>query len=466
MSEHLNDLALSPENVIIPPKQHPVREEDIDPDALMVLYRLKDAGYSGYLVGGGVRDLYLGKKPKDFDISTDARPGQLRKLFRNSRTIGRRFRLVQVFFREGKIIEVSTLRSQSEYDEDGDSDEVLPSNNTFGTLEEDACRRDLTINSLFYEVENKTVIDYVGGVQDLKNRIIRLVGDPDRRITRDPVRMLRAVRHAARAGFTIEEATWQAIIRHRDKLELCPTSRIRDELLKDLQGGASRAWAELAMQSGLFYLLFPFYEKLLTETQGELVKEELLSLLAVTDRIFSEGRTIGTVKFDEALLFALLLQPWATRRFNLSQESIKEAGHHQTVKTVRAGLQKAFSRRLNLTKMTLDSIITLFVNSPALREGTSKGGGGLRRKSYFAACSRFVSCCHEAEGGEPVALSLFTCLQSEKKHRNRPEPAPQKIFFNPENSGRKNGGGYAPAFSSNPEGVFGLRQDGRNLLFS
>jgi hypothetical protein len=116
--------------------------------------------------------------------------------------------------------------------------------------------------------------------------------------------------------------------------------------------------------------------------------------------------------------------------------------------------------------MTLDSIITLFVNSPALQEGTSKGGGGLRRKSYFAACSRFVSCCHEAEGGEPVALSLFTCLQSEKKHRNRPEPAPQKIFFNPENSGRKNGGGYAPAFSSNPEGVFGLRQDGRNLLFS
>ena len=198
--------------LVIPPEEHPVRDEDIDPDALSILRRLRDAGHAGYLVGGGVRDLYIGKRPKDFDISTDAHPGQLRKIFRNSRTIGRRFRLVQVFFRDNKVIEVSTLRSQSEYDEDGAPDQVLPSNNTFGTLEEDAFRRDLTINSLFYEIEHQTVIDYVGGVQDLTDGIVRLVGDPDRRIIRDPVRMLRAVRHAARAGFTIEAATWESKI--------------------------------------------------------------------------------------------------------------------------------------------------------------------------------------------------------------------------------------------------------------
>ncbi len=468
MSENLNNTTSGRNGVILSSAEHPVREEDIDQDALMVLYRLKDAGYAGYLVGGGVRDLYLGKKPKDFDISTNARPGQIRKLFRNSRTIGRRFRLVQVFFRDNKIIEVSTLRSQSEYDEDGEANEVLPANNTFGTLEEDAFRRDLTINSLFYEVENKTVIDYVGGVQDLKDGIIRLVGDPDRRITRDPVRMLRAVRHAARADFRIDEATWQAIIRHREKLELCPVSRIRDELLKDLQGGASRAWTELAIQTGLFYLLFPFYEELLTNSEGETIREELLALLSVLDRIVAEGRKSGTIKLDEALLFALPLFPWVKRRFSLSQEDIKGAGHHQVMKAVRAGLDEAFSCRLNLTRMTLDTITTLFVNSPAFWEGAANGvwTAWLRKKSYFSACCRFVACCREAEIGELADLSLFMNKTAESA-KNSPPIAPQKqIFLNAPSNGKKSGSGYNPAFSSKPEGIFGLRREGRNLLFN
>ena len=143
---------------IIPRDQHPISRKDIDREALKVLHRLRDAGYSAYLVGGGVRDIYLGKTPKDFDISTNARPGQLRKLFKNSRVIGKRFRLVQVFFHGGKIIEVSTLRCRSEFYIDG-SDKVLASNNTYGTVAEDALRRDLTINALFYEIENFTIID-------------------------------------------------------------------------------------------------------------------------------------------------------------------------------------------------------------------------------------------------------------------------------------------------------------------
>ena len=188
---------------IIPPEDHPITPEQIDRDALFILRKLADAGFAGYLVGGGVRDLYLGKTPKDFDISTDARPGQLRKLFPHSNTIGRRFRLVQVFFKGGKIIEISTLRSLSEYDLDG-PEEVLAPNNTFGTLSEDARRRDLTINSLFYEIKKGTIIDYVGGTEDLDRGIIRIGGEPARRIGRDPVRMMRAIRHAARNNFTIE----------------------------------------------------------------------------------------------------------------------------------------------------------------------------------------------------------------------------------------------------------------------
>uniref|UniRef100_UPI0040570E2A poly(A) polymerase n=1 Tax=Candidatus Electronema sp. TaxID=2698783 RepID=UPI0040570E2A len=449
--------------LVIPPEEHPVRDEDIDPDALSILRRLRDAGHAGYLVGGGVRDLYIGKRPKDFDISTDAHPGQLRKIFRNSRTIGRRFRLVQVFFRDNKIIEVSTLRSQSEYDEDGAPDQVLPSNNTFGTLEEDAFRRDLTINSLFYEIEHQTVIDYVGGVQDLTDGIVRLVGDPDRRIIRDPVRMLRAVRHAARAGFTIEAATWEAIIRHRDKLELCPPSRLRDELLKDLQSGKSRAWVELALETGVFAVLFPFYSELLNGPDGAEVKEELSARLSTADRICSEGGKLGKVLVDDALLFALLLHPWAKRQFGLPQPDAKLA--RRLASTVRDGLDAAFSARLNQPRATLDTITVLFINSAAFQDcaRTGKWPGWMKKKSYFNDCSRFAICLNEAEGGAAADLSLFVKILPPSSRPAQPAPTAAAVFASPESSRSSSGGSYSPAFSSSPEGIFGLRKDGVNL---
>jgi poly(A) polymerase len=451
--------------LVIPPDQHPVREEDIDPDALSILRRLRDAGHAGYLVGGGVRDLYLGKKPKDFDISTDAHPGQLRKIFRNSRTIGRRFRLVQIFFRDSKIIEVSTLRSQSEYDEDGAPEQVLPSNNTFGTLEEDAFRRDLTINSLFYEIENQTVIDYVGGVQDLTDGIVRLVGDPDRRITRDPVRMLRAVRHAARAGFTIEAATWEAIVRHRDKLELCPPSRLRDELLKDLQSGKSRAWLELALETGVFAVLFPFYSELLNGPDGIEVKQELAARLSAADRICSEGGKIGKVLVDDALLFALLLHPWAKRQFGLPEPPDAKLARRLS-STVRDGLDAAFSARLNLPRAALDTITVLFINSAAFQDcaRTGKWPGWMKKKSYFNDCSRFAACLNEAEEGAEADLSLFVkALPPSRRPPQATALAAEAVFASPESSSRNGGSGSSPAFCSSPEGIFGLRKDGVNL---
>jgi len=158
---------------IIPKEQHPISRKNIDREALKVLYRLRDTGHLAYLVGGGVRDIYLGKTPKDFDISTSARPGKLRKIFKNSRLIGRRFRLVQVFFPGNKIIEVSTFRCRSEFDVNGTADDardtVLAANNTFGTPSDDAFRRDLTINALFYGIENHSIVDYVNGVKDLED---------------------------------------------------------------------------------------------------------------------------------------------------------------------------------------------------------------------------------------------------------------------------------------------------------
>ena len=437
--------------LVIPAGEHPVREQDIEQEALKVLYRLRDAGYSGYLVGGGVRDIYLGNTPKDFDISTNARPGQLRKLFRNSRTIGRRFRLVQVFFRGNKIIEVSTLRSRSEYDIN-DPEKVLPSNNTFGTLQEDAFRRDLTINSLFYEIENKTIIDYAGGVQDLDNGIIRIVGEPNRRITRDPVRMLRAIRHAARNDFAIEPETWKAIVKHRHKLDLCPPSRIRDELLKDLHTGNSRAWAEIALKSGIFTTLFPFYGELLVGKDGKAVKKELLAILAVLDRLYGEDVQEGKVVVAEHILFASLLFPWADKRFDLMKQDLKGPGYHLLSKAIRAELDDVFSHRLNLKRMAKDAITTLFVNMPVFQKHQHDNSwpAWLRRKSYFAECSRFYAVYQEACGNESMDVSLFVDKTAESK--------PLLREGNSRSGGGRRGGrrGTNPAFAADKKGVFGL----------
>ena len=422
---------------------HPIRPGDLDREALKVLYRLRDAGFSGYLVGGGVRDLYLGRKPKDFDISTNARPGQLRRLFRNSRTIGRRFRLVQVFFRGNKIIEVSTLRSQSEY---GLEDtQVLPANNTFGTLEEDAFRRDLTINSLFFEIENNTIIDYVGGVDDLNNGIVRIVGDPDVRITRDPVRILRAVRHAARTGFTIDKASFRAIVAHRDKLNLCPPSRIRDEILKDLVSGYSRPWGELCLKSRVFFSIFPFYD----QPADEDVTAELLAILAVIDRLHQSGRK-KSIHLPDYMLLALLLYPWMERQLDLLQRDLKGGGYRQLFHDVRQSLDAGICGRFNIKRAIKEAMTTLFVNMPNFYRCQQQNSWPkwLKRKSYFKDCNRFSALIAEAQGGTAAPTALFA--DADKGSDDI------RMKINSSRGGRGVRGGN-PSFSERKGGVFGLR---------
>lgn len=290
---------------IIPRPEHCISRKDIDREALKVLYCLKDNGYIAYLVGGSVRDLLLGRRPKDFDIGTNARPEELRKLFRHSRIIGRRFRLVHVYFRGGKIIEVSTFRCRSDHDDREAKGERIEDTNIFGSPKEDAFRRDLTINGLFYNIADFSIIDYVGGMADLKQGIIRFIGnDPEHRCLKDPVRMMRAVRHAARMGFTIEINTWEGLLRHSDKIRLCAISRVRDEWLKDLRSGYSRPWAELMLKSGLFASVFSGYVSALESEDKSLVRKLLFGLLGHLDRMVNDG-----VKVGEALMLALFAYP-------------------------------------------------------------------------------------------------------------------------------------------------------------
>ncbi len=237
--------------------QHIISRNDIDPDALKVLYRLHRNHYLAYLVGGSVRDLMIGRQPKDFDIVTDARPNKVKRLFRNSLLIGRRFRLVHVRY-GSKAIEVSTFRRNPERSGGSESRDLLVRHeNTFGTPEQDAHRRDFTINGLFYNIADFSVIDYVGGLDDLNARIVRTIGDPEIRFQEDPVRMIRAVRVAGRIKFDIAPDSWNAIQTYRDQIIKCAPPRLFEEILHLLKHGAAADSMDLLYRSGLMEIMLP-----------------------------------------------------------------------------------------------------------------------------------------------------------------------------------------------------------------
>jgi len=227
----------------------------IDADADRVVRKLNRAGYKAYLVGGCVRDLLVSRTPKDFDVATSATPNEIKATFRNSRIIGRRFRLAHVFF-GSKIIETSTFRANPR-DED-DHDLLIRRDNVFGTETEDARRRDFTINGLFYDVEREEVIDHVGGLADLEAKLIRTIGDPDVRFQEDPVRMLRAIKFAARLEFGFDEATWRAMLRWRGEISKCAPPRLLEEIHRLMRGGACRRSFELLVETGVLAILSPY----------------------------------------------------------------------------------------------------------------------------------------------------------------------------------------------------------------
>jgi poly(A) polymerase len=248
---------------IIPREEHPLSRRDVDPDALKVLYRLRQFEYTAYLVGGSVRDLLLGRRPKDFDIGTSAHPYQVKKLFRNCWIIGRRFRLAHVKFGQ-KVIEVATFRRQvaagEEVVQDGvpapdpttpEGEHLIHRDNTFGTPEEDAFRRDFTINALFYDIATFSVIDYVGGLDDLRAGIVRSIGDPDVRLREDPVRMLRAIALASRLDFTIEPTLLKSIRTHRHEIAKSALPRLLEEYYKILRAGSAEKTFRVLAEVGL-----------------------------------------------------------------------------------------------------------------------------------------------------------------------------------------------------------------------
>jgi tRNA nucleotidyltransferase/poly(A) polymerase len=248
---------------------------NLDKDAIKVIRRLHRNKFLSYIVGGSIRDLLLDRLPKDFDLVTNATPYEIRKLFRNSRIIGRRFKLVHVYFGNDKILETSTFRAAPVH-EGEEEDLLIVTDNQFGTPEEDALRRDFTINGLFYDVINDKIIDYVDGLTDIENRLIRTIGDPDVRFQEDPVRIIRALRFASKLNFDIEENTYKYLKIHKENLKLSSRRRVIDEVWKTLMGGSVSNTLPLMMESGVMDVLIPELANTLKNPQSlELMKESL-----------------------------------------------------------------------------------------------------------------------------------------------------------------------------------------------
>ncbi len=369
----------SQKTVILSRDNHPISRKNIDQSALKVLYRLHNKGYKAYLVGGSVRDLLIGAKPKDFDIGTDATPKEIKRLFGNGIIIGRRFKIVHIRFRgnsnSNKVIEVTTFRRKA--DEDA-SRAGLPtlSDNTFGTPIEDAFRRDLTINGLFYNIADFTVIDHVGGMKDIKDGVIKVIGDTEERFTEDPVRMIRAIRHSTRTGFIIDKDTAKAIRKLSANITLCPPPRLQEEILKDLRSGHSREVFRLFKEYGILKVLFPSICKSIESTQ--ITEEMVLTSLGLLDDLVK-----SSIEPSVPFLLSVPMIPSTIIYINKTI-SKSNGGGIDIPKLIHKHLFDSL-KSLEISKKTLDVMKHLIYLNWKMLRNLEKGfiPANLMRKNYF-----------------------------------------------------------------------------------
>ncbi len=285
--------------------EHNISRAQISESALKVLYKLQKEGYSAYLVGGCVRDLLLGREPKDFDVVTNADPEQVRKVFRNCRLIGRRFRLAHVHFGR-EVIEVATFRGAGEEQNDKqvlNKEGRLLRDNVYGTIEEDVWRRDFTVNALYYNIKDFSVVDFVGGMADHKAAELKLIGDPDTRFREDPVRMLRAVRFAVKLGFKLHPECEKSMHKVAELLSSIPSARLYDETLKLFMSGYALQTFEMLRHYGLFQVLFPATENCLSIEENGFPRLLLIKALGNSDNRMAEGKTVTAYFLFAAFLW-------------------------------------------------------------------------------------------------------------------------------------------------------------------
>jgi poly(A) polymerase len=356
-------------------------EARVDPDAQKVVRRLTRHGFQAYLVGGCVRDLLLGRRPKDFDVATDARPEDVRSLFRNSRIIGRRFRLVHVLFGGGKVIEVATFRRSPITDADqldgangADVDLLIRSDNAFGEAHEDAVRRDFTINALFYDLEGGQILDWIGGMHDVERRVVRTIGDPETRFREDPVRILRAIRFAAGLDLGIDPDVYDAMVYTRATLARAARPRLFEEILRLLRGGGARRSIWLAWELGILSVLLPELASFLDDDEGEGAGARVWKLLAEVDRL-----TVSrAAPLDDIVLWTLLVL-----------EPLKEAceGERDRISAAFAFLDPVIER-LAVPRRMADAVRRIVAVLPRLASGRA---GRFARTGLYDLASEILA---------------------------------------------------------------------------
>ncbi|UCF67624.1 MAG: polynucleotide adenylyltransferase PcnB [Acidobacteriota bacterium] len=391
----------------------PFDESDLDGEAVRVIRRLSANGHAAYLVGGCVRDLLFGLRPKDFDVVTSAHPPEIRKLFRNCRIIGRRFRLAHVYFRE-KVIEVATFRAESMLGDEGEL--LIRDDNVFGTAKQDAWRRDLTINALLYDVERQTIVDYVGGVEDAENRVIRVIGDPQVRLREDPIRMLRAIRLAARLDAKVEPSTWDAIVEHRHDVLQAAAPRIGEDLLRMFRGGAMAPAFDLLHASGMLEVVLP---ELHAHLQRELARgsdEELQAMrhtLRQADLYAHEGRQLS-----QAVQLGVLLSPVLLAR--PAGESGSDEAQLLTERFRPIAQRLAISKRESERLRQVLRAVKRLAPRPGRRR--RRALGALMRRHYFADALDLFELMADATGQYVEEARLWRRRYEEEYPNGPPEP--------------------------------------------
>ena len=394
-----------PEPRIYSRGEHTLSREQISEHALKVLYRLHNAGYEAFLVGGGVRDILLGLEPKDFDVATNATPEEIRDLFRNSRLIGRRFRLAHVRFGP-HIIEVATFRAAHDGNEDGASiaaDGRIVRDNVYGAIHDDVWRRDFTVNALYYDISNFSIVDYVGGFEDLKAGKLRLIGDPAVRYREDPVRMLRAVRFAAKLNFTIDDETREAFAAYGDLLDGIAAARLFDEALKLLHTGRGLATFEALREFRLFEHLFPQVERAFTDVTSAL--PFVRAALENTDLRIAREQSVTPAFICAALLWGPLhMRRGALRAAGASDvEAFRVAADDVIAEQVK---RVAFPRRFTTVSREIWSL------QPRLERRSPKGAARLLAHPRFRAAYDFLLLRAQSGEIDPELAAWWTEIQN------------------------------------------------------
>ncbi|MGC9456157.1 MAG: polynucleotide adenylyltransferase PcnB [Halothiobacillaceae bacterium] len=385
-------LSQQPHPTRIPREDHNVSRSQISQNALNVLYRLKDAGFGACLVGGGVRDLLLGRRPKDFDVVTDARPEQVRRLFRHARIVGRRFKIVHVVFKD-EVIEVSTFRGPMDDNTVRGETGMILRDNEYGGMDDDVWRRDFACNALYYDIADFSIIDYTGGVSDVREGRLRLIGDPETRYREDPVRMLRAARFRAKLGFDLDELTRDPLPRLGELLLPISSARLFDESLKLFQSGHGLASFEVLRELDLFKWLFPELDRQLDEPSGR-VERLVRGVLASTDHRMAENLGV-----NPAFLFAVLLWEGVRQRIEgLAHQRVapEDAMDFAMEETLRQAIERiAIPRRLTDIMRQIWALQPALDACPDGAERRALLGHGRFRAALDMLCLR-------AESGEPV----------------------------------------------------------------